>query len=102
LAYWLKVSFNESGNFKTVQQEAMLIIGLVIAAGVLVSLVLPTPGNLLAIVAQAVVLYLGVKKICDLTKPAAIRVTIWYFAITFMIGLGIIALGEMLASASGN
>ena len=80
----------------------MLIIGLVIAAGVLVSLVLPTPGNLLAIVAQAVVLYFGVEKICDLTKPAAIRVTIWYFSITFLIAIGFVALGAVLSSVSGN
>ena len=89
----LLIIFNEGGNFKYVQQQAFIIIGFVSIVGLSLAVILPEPFDLMVPVAQAATLFLCVEKISQLSRPAAVRITAWYFAVIFMIGLGFAPLG---------
>ncbi len=84
----LLIVFSEGSSYKYVQQEAMMILGVVLVTGIVVLMILPPQLGLLAVAAQAAALFLCVEKIGDRSRQTALRITIWYFVITFTIALG--------------
>ena len=84
----LLVVFNESGRFKYIQQEALIIVSLVSFSGLLVFLLVPSPFDWLAIIVQPLVLFYCVERISQMSRRTSLRVSIWYFGIMALIGLG--------------
>ena len=84
----LLIAFSEGHSIKYAQQEAMMILGVVLVTGIIAAIVLPAPLGLGAVVAQAAALFICVEKIGDRSRQVAWRITVWYFVITFTIWLG--------------